>query len=275
MGKIRTKVLGSEEEAEQKKKDKARREGKKAQKKAHVSGMEGGARVVEMEGGPIIEETPIATPEGETPTPQPKKQAKPAKQRGRKYKDMKTFVDHTKKYSLSDAVKLAKKTSYTKFDGAIEVHFNTDEKGIRGTVTLPHGTGKKLRVAEASDELLKEIEKGIINFDILISTPLMMPKLAKVAKVLGPKGLMPNPKSGTITTEPEKLKEKLSQGQIQFKTENEAPIIHMVVGRVSFDEDKLMANLKSLVEAIGKKHILSLSTNCTMGPGIKVDLESI
>lgn len=265
MGKIRTKILGTEGEAEQKKKDKARREGKKAQKKARAPGMEGGARIVEMEPGPI-----------EISAPQPKKEKiKPVKVRGQKYKAMKTFVDKTKKYSLTDAVRLAKKTSYTKFDGAVEVHFNTDEKGIRGTVTLPHGTGKKLRVAEASDELLKEIEKGVINFDILISTPLMMPKLAKVAKILGPKGLMPNPKSGTITAEPNKLKEKLSRGQIQFKTEAEAPIIHLVIGRVSFDEEKLISNLKSLVEAIGKKHILSLSVNSTMGPGIKVDLESI
>lgn len=267
MGKIRTKTLGSEEEKEQKQKDKARREGKKLREKA--------IKEEEISKETLVEEKK-ETEVDKTPKPEKKKEkAVIQKLEGKKYRQVRTFVDRTKKYPISEAVKLTKKTSYTKFDGTIEVHINALEKGIRGTVTLPHGTGRQIKVAVASDDLIKEISAGKINFDILIATPDMMPKLAKVAKVLGPKGLMPNPKSGTISTEPEKLIEKLSHGQIQFKTENDAPIIHSVIGKVSFEENKLEENLKTLVNAIGKLKIKSMSINCTMGPGIKLDLNSI
>lgn len=277
MGKIRTKSLGTEEEPDQKKKDKARREGKKAQKKAHAPGMEGGGRLVDMSEGPIIEEPyPIGEKETEgKATKKVKKEVKPKKISGHKYSQVKVLVDRTKKYPLEEAITLVKKTSFTKFDGTVEVHINTDEKGLRGNVALPHGTGRQVKVAIANEDLIKEVENGKINFDILITTPDLMPKLAKVAKILGPKGLMPNPKSGTISTDTEKLKEKLSKGQIQYKTEAEAPIIHSVIGKVSFENLKLIENLKALVKAIDPKHILSLFLNCTMGPGIKVDLEKI
>lgn len=278
MGKIRTKTLGSEEEAEQKKKDKARREGKRLREKKELKEEEPEEIADKEEITAVESESPESeqlTETENTDTVTPKKPEAPKHIEGKKYRQVKTFVDRTKKYPVNEAVKIAKKTSYTKFDGTIEAHFNTTEKGIRGNVTLPHGTGKAIRIAEASDELIAEIETGKINFDILISTPQMMPKLAKVAKVLGPKGLMPNPKSGTITTEPEKLKEKLSKGQIQFKTENEFPLLHASVGKVSFEDEKLIENLRALVEAISRKKIVSLSLNCTMGPGIKVSLESI
>jgi len=275
MGKIRTKILGSEEETEQKKKDKARREGKKAQKKVKAPGMEGGSRIVEMAPGPLPIEENAEHEEGIPKTKKTQKSIKKQKNEGAKYRKAKTFVDRTKKYPLEEAIKLVKKTSYTKFDGTVEIHINTLEKGIRGTVALPHGTGSQVRVAIADDDLVKEIESGKINFDILITTPQMMPKLAKLAKTLGPKGLMPNPKSGTITSEPEVLKEKLSKGQIQFKTEAESPIIHSVIGKVSFDENKLFDNTKALIEAIAKRKIASVVLNCTMGPGIKVNLDSI
>lgn len=278
MGKIRTKSLGTEGESDQKKKDKARREGKKAQKKAHTPGMEGGGRLVDMGEGPIIEE-PYPLGEKETDeenvVKKVKKEIKPKKISGHKYSQVKALVDRTKKYPLEEAITLVKKTSFTKFDGTVEVHVNTDEKGLRGNVALPHGTGRQVKVAIANEDLIKEVENGKINFDILITTPDLMPKLAKIAKILGPKGLMPNPKSGTISTNTEKLKEKLSKGQIQYKTEAEAPIIHSVIGKVSFEDNKLIENLKALVRAIDQKHILSLFLNCTMGPGIKVDLESI
>jgi len=280
MGKIRTKILGSEEEQEQKKRDKARREGKKQLKKTKISGMKGGERLPDMS---PVDETAIQVEQSESQPPEEeikdikknKKEEKEKKSQGRKYLHAKTFIDRTKKYPLKEVIKLVKKTSFTKFDGTVEVHINTFEKGIRGTVSLPFGTGKSIRVAVANDDIVKEIESGKINFDILITTPDMMPKLAKLARTLGPKGLMPNPKSGTITEEPDKLKEKLSKGQIQFKTEPEAPIIHSGIGKVSFEENKLEENLKSLVEAIGKQKIRSIILNCTMGPGIKLDLNSI
>lgn len=277
MGKIRTKVLGSEEEKEQKQKDKARREGKKQREKKEKPAEEEiveEKKAAEVKVKKSSEPAPLEETEKEA-KPIKKEESKPKKSAGRQYLKVKTFVDRTKKYPLSEAVKLAKKTSYTKFDGTVEIHINTLEKGLRGTVALPHGTGKTIRIAEASDELIKEIETGKINFDILISTPQMMPKLAKVAKILGPKGLMPNPKSGTVTAEPDKLKEKLSHGQIQYRSESDFPIIHQSIGKVSFDESQLEENIKAIIEAVGKKNIVSASLNCTMGPGIKISLDSI
>lgn len=264
MGKIRTKVLGSGEETKQKKKDQARREGKKLREKKEVLPEEN-----------LTADSSLTNQEEQTDAPLKKIKKKEiiVKEKGQKYKKVKTFVDKTKKYPLEEALKIVKKTSYTKFDGTVELHINTLEKGLRGTVTLPHGTGKTIKVAIASEELIKKVEAGTIDFDILVSTPQMMPKLAKLAKILGPKGLMPNPKAGTVTTEPEKMVEKFSHGQIQFKTEAEAPIIHAVIGKVSFSEEKLKANFVSFIEAVAKKNIRSVSLNCTMGPGIKISLE--
>lgn len=274
MGKIRTKILGTQDEEEQKIKSKARREGKKA-RKARAPGMEGGARIVAMEDGPIINEPFVEKEKLEETEKKVKKEIKSKKSRGRKFLNSQSFVDKTKKYNLDEVFTLLKKTSYTKFDGTVEAHFNTDEKGLRGSASLPYGIGKEIKVAVATEELIKEIEEGKINFDILITTPDLMPKLAKIAKILGPKGLMPNPKSGTITTDTDALKDKLSKGQIQFKTEPEAPLIHSVIGKVSFTDEQLISNLTCLIKAIGKKHLVSLSLNCTMGPGLKINLDSV
>ena len=178
--------------------------------------------------------------------------------RGKKYLASAKLVDKNKKYSLEEALELVKKTSFSQFDGSVEAIFNVTEKGLRGVVALPHGTGKQIRVKIADEGLITNLEKGgSIDFDILVAHPSLMPKLARVAKILGPKGLMPNPKTNTISENPSQLVEILSRGQIQWKTETDFPIIHTIIGKVSFDEKKLAENFAALVKAIGKDKIVS------------------
>ncbi|MBI5613591.1 50S ribosomal protein L1 [Candidatus Gottesmanbacteria bacterium] len=186
------------------------------------------------------------------------------------------MVDKTKLYPLSEAVALVKKTSLTKFDGSVEVHINLnvnvlgEKKDVRGTVSLPHGTGKKVNVVIADEKIIAEIAEGKFNFDILVAHPSMMPKLAKVARVLGPKGLMPNPKNGTVSTDPEKKAKELSQGQINYKSEPENPIIHQSVGKVSFEGKQLVENINTLLDSVGREKISRVTITSTMGPGVKV-----
>ena len=137
---------------------------------------------------------------------------------------------------------------------------------------LPHGTGKTTKVKIVDDALLAEIESGKISFDILVATPAMMPKLAKVAKILGPRGLMPNPKAGTITEKPEEVVKKYEGGVNNFRTELKAPIIHLTVGKLSFGEEKLSQNIKSAFDAVKKENIKTAVLKSTMSPGIKLQV---
>lgn len=232
------------------------------------------------------------------------KKAKPEKiekkKPSKRYSEISKQVEKSKTYSLTEAVELIKKTATTKFDSSIEAHVNLridpgkQEQQIRTTTTLPHGNGKKVKVLVfgakdskaikdsgalvGDEETLGEIEKGKIDFDKVVATPEWMPKLAKVAKVLGPKGLMPNPKSGTVSAEPEKVVKELSSGLIEIKTEN-SPIIHAVIGKASFKNQDLEVNITSLIEAIKaakpsevkKELIASIFLTSSMGPSIKVD----
>jgi len=282
MGKVRKVILGDEAaEKEQKRKADARREGKKA-KKAHVAGvgLKGGERTVLVEGDelkPEVKELMDKVEKGEEKGTKKKKVAGP-RQHGKKYQEAAKLVDKTKTYTLKEALKLVKLTSITKFDGTVELHINInpltlgDKKDIRGSVNLPHGTGKQVKVAVADDKLIDEITAGKINFDILVAHPSMMPKLAKVARVLGPKGLMPNPKTGTVTTDIEKRVKELSSGQVNYKSEPDNPIIHMAVGKVSFEEKQLVENIEAVLSALGKNKLTKVTITTTMGPGIKLTL---
>lgn len=310
MGKIRIKTLGLEEEEELRKKEKERRVQKKLRKQAKVPGLRGGEKLVDAsvkleefeelerkaKKGAVEKAFTEAPQPGPTsfeavqpalmPTPSPTevpvaKKAPVAKEgkppptprvRSRNYQKAVKLVDKTKSYPIEKAIDLVKKTSYSKFNGSVEVHINLLEKGIKVSVTLPHGTGKERRIAVCNDKVLKEIEVGKINFDALVATPEFMPKLAKFAKILGPKGLMPNPKQGTVTTDPEKVIAELKAGRMDLKTESEAPIIHTVIGKVDFDKKKLVENFNKLIEAIGKPKIKSVFIKATMGPSIKVAL---
>lgn len=223
--------------------------------------------------------------------------------RGKKYKEKATLVDVTKLYSLEDASELVTKLSTTKFDATAEAHIriNADttqaDQLVRTTVNLPHGTGKTIRVAAfvpddlvdeakkagaveaGNDDLIKKIEAGEINFDIAIAVPAMMKNLGKIAKTLGQKGLMPNPKAGTVTENVAKTIEALKKGRIECKMDKTG-IIHVPFGKVSFGGKKLAENLQALMAGIQEArpigikntYIMTLTIAPTMGPGVKVQL---
>ncbi|PJA87178.1 MAG: 50S ribosomal protein L1 [Candidatus Moranbacteria bacterium CG_4_9_14_3_um_filter_42_9] len=222
-------------------------------------------------------------------------------QRGKKYKAATKKLDRNKSYSVEEAVKLIKENKFSKFDESVEIHIKTgidpkkSDQLVRGNVVLPHGTGKTKRVAvitstsaaEAKtagadivggEELIEKISKKI-DFDVLVATPEMMPKLAKIAKILGPKGLMPNPKTETVTTKIKETVEALRKGKTAFKNDDTGNI-HQVIGKVSFEEDKLVENIQIFLENVSKvkpgglkgKLIGNITLCSTMGAGIKISL---
>ncbi len=271
MGKVRKVALGDEKlEKAQKKKAEARREGKKAKKAsaAIVEGTELKAEVKEL-----LEKVESGAQAG---TSTKKSKSKGPKVRGKKYQEAVKLVDKTKLYPMTEAVSLVKQTSITKFDATVELHIALnpatlgEKTDYRGSVTLPHGTGKQVRVLVADDAIIAEITAGKINFDILVAHPSIMPKLAKVARILGPKGLMPNPKTGTVTTDVEKRVKELSHGQVNFKTEPDNPLIHMSIGKVSFEDKQLKDNIEAVIAVIGRGKLSKITISSTMGPGIKV-----
>jgi large subunit ribosomal protein L1 len=280
MGKIRVKTFG-DEELEQQEAQEAR-----LKKEAKIAAAKGMAKTVEepkeetteeVEAVETMEEALVEATETEA-VQEPKAAVKTKKEieqeafHSKKYQTLSDQYDKTKAYSLKEALELLEKLQRKSFDETVELHLNTAATGISGQITLPHGTGKKTRVAIATDELIVEVEKGIINFDVLVAQPEMMVKLAKVAKVLGPKGLMPNPKNGTITPKPEEVAKKYEGGQINFKTEAKAPIMHLTVGKISFGPEKLTENIEALVAAIKKANIVNATLKSTMSPGLKIKI---
>lgn len=278
MGKIRVKTFGDEvtEEAE-----KLKKATKNAEKKAR-SESSGQAREEASE-EPSEEEVKTESPEtpreevttSEETVPQAKAKTKKTKfikkkVRSNIYKTKLMEIEKNKVYSLAQGIELLRKVKIAKFDETVELHINTTEPGINGTVKLPHGTGKEIRIAIADDAVLAEVEKGKVNFDILIATPDMMPKLARVARILGPRGLMPNPKNGTISAEPQEAAKKFQGGQISFKTESKVPLMHLSVGKTSFEDKQLSENIKTVITAIKKDRIRKITLKSTMSPGIKI-----
>lgn len=286
MGKIRVATLGGGEEKEQKRRADARRQTKKSKKeKVEGVGMKGGQRVAVIEGTDIKPEFKKLVEEVEQgAAPAEKQESKKARKvrqkiRSKRYKEVAGLVDKTKLYPLAEAAALVKKTSLTKFDGTVELHVNLnpavlgDAKGdFRASVSLPHGTGKEVRVVIADDAVLGGIESGKMDFDVLVAHPSMMSKLAKLARILGPKGLMPNPKNGTVSDNPEKRAKELAHGQVNFKAEPGNPIVHLPVGKVSFEDKKLIENIEAILSAIGPSKILRATLAATMGPGVKLAL---
>lgn len=286
MGKIRLKVVGDDQqEQEQKQKAKARKEGKRANVRG--VGLGGGQRITtvgiseeeiekELEQKvPEVSEVLKVSDAEQKPEGGKSKKVRKAKTRirSKRYTENNSFIAKKTTYPVNAGLELLRKFKKSNFDETVELHINTRERGIAGIVTLPHGTGKKLRIAIANDDLISEIEKGKIDFDVLVSEPAMMPKLAKVAKILGPRGLMPNPKAGTIADKPDTVVEKLSAGQIMFKTEAQFPLIHMSVGKVSFDDSKLVENIQSVILAIGPQNITAVTLKSTMSPAIKLNIQ--
>ncbi|MEK9167060.1 MAG: 50S ribosomal protein L1 [Patescibacteria group bacterium] len=222
---------------------------------------------------------------------------------GKKYLEAAKKVDATKLYSLDEAVKLALETATTKFDSSVEVHMNLGidtaiaEQALRSTVALPHGTGKKVRVIafvsedeakmakdagaiEAGAEtLVDKIAGGWMDFDVAVANPAMMKSMGKIARQLGQAGLMPNPKSGTVTTDIKGTIAQIMKGQVEFRNDKQGNL-HNIVGKVSFGDQKIMENVKAYLKAIMEKRptgikgvfVRSITLTSTMGPGVKVEV---
>jgi large subunit ribosomal protein L1 len=227
----------------------------------------------------------------------------PLHQHGKKYREVAKKVEPGKIYPLEEALTLATETATTKFDSSVEVHIGLGvdprqaDQMVRASVVLPHGTGRSIRVAVIAPEakhaeaktagadrvgeadLLAEIEKGKLDFDLLIATPDMMSKLGKAAKVLGPRGLMPNPKSGSVTPDVATAVKQAKAGKVEFRIDKQA-IVHQAVGKVSFKADDLLENTKTLISAVMNAkpsttkgtYVTSMAIATTMGPGVKVDV---
>ena len=259
MGKTKTAFVGEGLE------EKPKKERKEKPQKVHISGLKGGQRIKVVEAEPsevVVEETKEVKEE--------KKKVKAPKVRSKKYLEAKAKVNPIQTYPLSEAIKLAKETSYSSFDGTIELHIQVKKAGLSANVTLPYGTGKEKRIEIASDETIKKLEAGKIDFDVLIATPEIMPKLLPFARTLGPKGLMPNPKNGTLVNDIKKAKD-FSANTLTLKTEKGAPLVHTSFGKVSMNEKELIENAEAIIAALGgTKQVIKAYTKASMGPSIKI-----
>ena len=236
-------------------------------------------------------------PKGARPVTRPR-----IERRGKKYQEMAKKVEKNKTYTLKEAIELALETNPTKFDASLEAHVRLGvdprqaDQNIRTTLVLPNGNGKMVRVAVfapldvckaakaagadiAEDEdFLKQLEKGVIDFDVLISTPAYMPKLGKYARLLGPKGLMPNPKAGTVTNDVEKAVSESKAGKVEYRVDKQS-IVHIGLGKVSFGTEKLLENAEAFLESLKAQkptsikgsYVKSVYIATTMGPSIAVE----
>lgn len=217
--------------------------------------------VVAVEAAPAVESSEAAA-----------KPKKAARVRSHQYQAVRAQVDKTKTYDVFAAVELVKKLSYTKFAGTITADAVLKEEGFQVNMAFPHSTGRSLTVAIVNEQVLKEIEAGQLNFDVLVTEPRFMPQLAKFAKVLGPKGLMPNPKNGTVTANPELKKQELEGGKVTLKGEKKAPLMHVSIGKTDMDTKALVENLQALLAAL-KGKVVKLSISASMSPSVKVVIE--
>ena len=234
---------------------------------------------------------------GATPVTRPR-----IERRGKKYQEAAKLVEKNKLYTLKDAIDLAIKTNPAKFDASLEAHVRLGvdprqaDQNIRTTIVLPNGNGKSVRVAvfapidvckaakaagadiAEDEEFIKQLEKGVVDFDVLISTPQYMPKLGKFARLLGPKGLMPNPKAGTVTTDVEKAVKESKAGKVEYRVDKQS-VVHIGLGKVSFGTDKLMENANAFFESLKAQkpaslkgsYVKSVFVTTTMGPSIAVE----
>ncbi|RFU61385.1 50S ribosomal protein L1 [Peribacillus glennii] len=222
--------------------------------------------------------------------------------KGKKYLEAAKLVDSTKAYSATEAIELAKKTNFAKFDATVEAAFRLGidvkkaDQQIRGAVVLPNGTGRTQRVlvfakgekakeAEAAgadyvgdSDYINKIQQGWFDFDVIVATPDMMGEVGKLGRVLGPKGLMPNPKTGTVTFDVTRAVNEIKAGKVEYRADK-AGIIHVPIGKVSFEDNKLAENLNTIYETLMKAkpaaakgtYMKSVAVSTTMGPGVKVD----
>ncbi len=192
--------------------------------------------------------------------------------RGKKYLESKSKVSKANLYKIEEAVEAVKSATYSKFDGTMELHLNVKKTGINVQTTLPFSTGKQKRIEIADEKTLEKLKAGKIDFDLLLTTAEMMPKLAMFARLLGPKGLMPNPKNGTVIKS-EKDAEKFKGNLITLKTEREAAIVHTSFGKVSQNTEELVKNAESILNSLGgAKTIVRAYMKSTMSPSVKLSI---
>ena len=274
----------------------------KAGKRSHKA-LEEAEVKAEKEARKEAHDTTPTDPEAHHEKKGPKPVARPLiERRGKKYQEVAKLVDSSKVYPLTEAMELAVKTSPSKFDASVEVHVRLgvdprqSDQNIRASISLPNGTGKTVRVAVFAPEadhagatkqgadivgdeaLLTQLDKEEINFDTLITTPAYMPKLSKYARLLGPRGLMPNPKSGTVSLDVAKATKEAKAGKVEYRVDKQS-IVHLAIGKVSFGADKLEENAKVFFDSLQSQkpsslkgvYVKTTAISTTQGPGIKVE----
>ncbi len=289
-------AVEAEEVVEEKTAAKAGKRSEKAQRET-AEKLEKEARKEAGDTTPQSEEAEATMKKGPRPVTRPR-----IERRGKNYRKVAELVEKDKTYSLTDAIELVSKTNPSKFDASVELHIRLGvdprqaDQNIRATVSLPHGNGKTIRVAvfapEADhaaakkagadivgdEDFLKQLDKEELNFDTLITAPAYMPKLGKYARLLGPRGLMPNPKSGTVAADVAKAVTEAKAGKVEYRVDKQA-IVHVGVGKVSFGTANLTANIQAFLDSLKSQkpsslkggYVKSASLSTTMGPGIKVD----
>jgi large subunit ribosomal protein L1 len=225
---------------------------------------------------------------------------------GKKLRAAEGKIDRNIEYSLEDAIAKVKELAYTKFDETVDLAFNLgvdprkSDQMVRGTVVLPHGTGKSVRVLvfakgekekeareagadyAGAEDLVEKITKGWLDFDKVVATPDIMGVVGRLGKILGPRGLMPNPKLGTVTFDVGKAVKEIKAGKVEYKTEK-AGVVHVPIGKASFDPQKLVENARAIIDSVSRakpstskgKYLRKLSISSTMGPGLKIDVNSV
>lgn len=289
-------VIEEKQEETKEEPEKFAKSGKKSKK--HIEEVKAEEERQERKKERAVKDAEMANkPKGVAPVTRPR-----IERRGKKYQEAYKLIEKDKIYNLKDALELAIKTSPVKFDASVEVHARLGvdprqaDQIIRTTLVLPNGNGKEVRVAvfapldvckvaktagadiAEDEEFLKRLEKGVIEFDVLISTPQYMPKLGKYARLLGPKGLMPNPKAGTVTTDVEKAVKEAKAGKVEYRVDKQA-IVHLGIGKVSFGADKLLANAEAFFNSLKNQKPASLKgsfvksvyVTTSMGPSIQVE----
>jgi large subunit ribosomal protein L1 len=286
----------AEEATEEKASAKAGKRSEKAQRET-AEKLEKEARKEAGDTTPQSEEAEANAKKGPKPVTRPR-----LERRGKNYRKVAELVEKNKVYALADALELATKTNPVKFDASVEVHVRLGvdprqaDQNVRSTVSLPNGSGKTIRVAVFAPEaehdaakkagadivgdeaFIKQLEKEELNFDTLIATPQYMPKLGKFARLLGPRGLMPNPKAGTVATDVAKAVTEAKAGKVEYRVDKQG-IVHLSIGKVSFGADKLAENAKAFFDSLQSQkpsslkggYVKSTSLSTTMGPSIKVE----
>lgn len=267
MGKIRTRVIGLEEVEKEQKKDQK----KKADEKKTLKSVKSEESVKSES---PAKESKESTEDAKVVKKVKKSAVKGVKTRvrGRNYRGAKDQVKKDKLYTLTEAITLLKQIKYAKFDESVELHLNTTVEGLRGEVSLPHATGKTVRVAIVDEALLEKLAENKIDFDVLVSHPSFMPKLARYAKILGPRGLMPNPKTGTISLKPEEIAKKFAGGLMKWKSEVKFPLIHQMIGKISADDKAIAENVEGFIKSVGQDKVKEVFIKTSMSPALQVSI---